>query len=238
MLHDVSFSVKKGETLAIVGESGSGKTVTMRRVMQPSAQRAHRCRHDHLRKKMAPSLTSPTSRNAEAREIRGVDMSMIFQEPMTSLNPLFTIGNQLEEAILTHQAISRAASWRKRCMRFSRPCGSRMPEKGSREYPHQMSGGMRQRVMIAMALACRPQILIADEPTTALDVTIQAQILALIRSLQQQFDMAVIFITHDMGVVAELAERVIVMYKGRIVEEQRRPHPFRQTHPTPTPVRC
>jgi ABC-type glutathione transport system ATPase component len=142
---------------------------------------------------------------------------MVFQEPMTSLNPLFTIGNQLEEAILTHQDIARSAAAAKALDLLET---ARIPDakKRSAEYPHQMSGGMRQRVMIAMALACRPQVLIADEPTTALDVTIQAQILTLIRSLQKQFDMAVVFITHDMGVVAELADRVVVMYQGRIVE--------------------
>ena len=217
VLHDVSFSVKKGETLAIVGESGSGKTVTMRRVMRL----LHNVRTDAgeitLRKKDGRILDITHLSNSEAREIRGVDLSMVFQEPMTSLNPLFTIGNQLEEAILSHQDLPRGEAARKSLELLEI---ARIPDakKRSSEYPHQMSGGMRQRVMIAMALACRPQVLIADEPTTALDVTIQAQILALIRSLQKQFDMAVVFITHDMGVVAELAERVIVMYQGRIVE--------------------
>jgi glutathione transport system ATP-binding protein len=217
VLHDVSFSVKKGETLAIVGESGSGKTVTMRRVMHL----LHNVRTDAgvitLRKKDGSVLDITRLSNSEAREIRGVDLSMVFQEPMTSLNPLFTIGNQLEEAILSHQDLPRSEATRKALELLEI---ARIPDakKRSSEYPHQMSGGMRQRVMIAMALACRPQVLIADEPTTALDVTIQAQILALIRSLQKQFDMAVVFITHDMGVVAELAERVIVMYQGRIVE--------------------
>ena len=217
VLHDVSFSVKKGETLAIVGESGSGKTVTMRRVMHL----LHNVRTDAgvitLRKKDGSVLDITRLSNSEARKIRGVDLSMVFQEPMTSLNPLFTIGNQLEEAILSHQDLPRSDAARKALELLEI---ARIPDakKRSSEYPHQMSGGMRQRVMIAMALACRPQVLIADEPTTALDVTIQAQILALIRSLQKQFDMAVVFITHDMGVVAELAERVIVMYQGRIVE--------------------
>ena len=217
VLHDVSFSVKKGETLAIVGESGSGKTVTMRRVMHL----LHNVRTDAgvitLRKKDGSVLDITRLSNSEAREIRGVDLSMVFQEPMTSLNPLFTIGNQLKEAILSHQDLPRSEATRKALELLEI---ARIPnaKKRSSEYPHQMSGGMRQRVMIAIALACRPQVLIADEPTTALDVTIQAQILALIRSLQKQFDMAVVFITHDMGVVAELAERVIVMYQGRIVE--------------------
>ena len=218
VLHNVSFSVKKGETLAIVGESGSGKTVTLRRVMSLLKNVRTDSGTIFLKKRDGAIQDITDISSAKAREIRGVDLSMIFQEPMTSLNPLFTIGNQLEEAILTHQAISRQEATAKvhELLEIVR-----IPDAKKRihEYPHQMSGGMRQRVMIAMALSCRPQILIADEPTTALDVTIQAQILALIRSLQQQFDMAVIFITHDMGVVAELADRVIVMYKGRIVEE-------------------
>jgi len=217
VLHDVSFSVKKGETLAIVGESGSGKTVTMRRVMHL----LHNVRTDAgvitLRRKDGSILDITRLSNSEARDIRGVDLSMVFQEPMTSLNPLFTIGNQLEEALLTHRTIPRGEA-AQRALELLEIARIPDAKKRSAEYPHQMSGGMRQRVMLAMALACRPQVLIADEPTTALDVTIQAQILALIRSLQQQFDMAVVFITHDMGVVAELADRVIVMYRGRIVE--------------------
>ena len=217
VLHDVSFAVKKGETLAIVGESGSGKTVTMRRVMCLLNNVRTDSGEISLRKKDGSLLDITHLPSSRAREIRGVEMSMVFQEPMTSLNPLFTIGNQLEEAILTHQAIPRRDAAQKALELLET---ARIPDAARRasEYPHQMSGGMRQRVMIAMALACRPQVLIADEPTTALDVTIQAQILALIRSLQGQYGMAVVFITHDMGVVAELADRVIVMYQGRIVE--------------------
>ena len=217
VLHDVSFAVKKGETLAIVGESGSGKTVTMRRVMCLLNNVRTDSGEITLRKKDGSLLDITHLPSSRAREIRGVEMSMVFQEPMTSLNPLFTIGNQLEEAILTHQDIPRRDAAQKALELLEI---ARIPDAARRvsEYPHQMSGGMRQRVMIAMALACRPQVLIADEPTTALDVTIQAQILALIRSLQKQYDMAVVFITHDMGVVAELADRVIVMYQGRIVE--------------------
>ncbi|MBB1078267.1 ATP-binding cassette domain-containing protein, partial [Rhodoferax sp. 4810] len=159
-----------------------------------------------------------TLSNKEAGKIRGLDMSMIFQEPMTSLNPLFTIGNQIAEALLTHQNVPRGTLAQ---MVKDRLEMVRIPDAARRmnEYPHQMSGGMRQRVMTAMALACEPQLLIADEPTTALDVTIQAQILGLIRNLQKKMGMAVVFITHDMGVVAELADRVLVMYQGRIVEE-------------------
>ena len=217
VLHGVSFGVRRGETLAIVGESGSGKTVTMRRVMGL----LHQVRTDsgtiRLRKRDGRVVDITHLPPATAREIRGVDLSMVFQEPMTSLNPLFTVGNQLEEAILAHESVPRAEATRKAVELLE---VARIPDAAKRvhDYPHQLSGGMRQRVMIAMALACRPQILIADEPTTALDVTIQAQILGLIRSLQQQYGMAVVFITHDMGVVAEMAERVIVMYRGRIVE--------------------
>ena len=217
VLHDVSFSVKKGETLAIVGESGSGKTVTMRRVMHLLSRVITDSGQILLKKRNGVIQDITTLSNSEARKIRGVDMSMIFQEPMTSLNPLFTIGNQLTEAILIHQDISRSQAGKKAIDLLE---VVRIPDSKRRfkEYPHQMSGGMRQRVMTAMALSCNPQLLIADEPTTALDVTIQAQILALIRSLQKEFQMSVVFITHDMGVVAELADRVVVMYKGRVVE--------------------
>ena len=217
VLHGVSFGVRRGETLAIVGESGSGKTVTLRRVMGL----LHQVRTDsgtiRLRKRDGRVVDITHLTPSTAREIRGVDLSMVFQEPMTSLNPLFTVGNQLEEAILAHANVPDAEATRKAVELLE---VARIPDAAKRvhEYPHQLSGGMRQRVMIAMALACRPQILIADEPTTALDVTIQAQILGLIRSLQQQYGMAVVFITHDMGVVAEMAERVIVMYRGCIVE--------------------
>ena len=218
VLHDVSFTVKKGETLAIVGESGSGKTVTMRRVMHLLKKVQTDGGSIKLKKRDGSIRDITHLRSGEARQIRGVDMSMIFQEPMTSLNPLFTIGNQLAEALLTHQKVARNEVVEKVIALLELV---RIPDARQRfqEYPHQMSGGMRQRVMTAMALACIPQLLIADEPTTALDVTIQAQILGLIRSLQQELHMSVVFITHDMGVVAELADRVVVMYKGRVVEE-------------------
>jgi len=218
VLHNVSFAVKKGETLAIVGESGSGKTVTMRRVMQLLGNVRTDSGRILLRKRdnKIIDITNITHKNATA--IRGTDLSMIFQEPMTSLNPVFTIGNQLLEAILVHQRIPKAQAMEK-VMELLELV--RIPDKARRvnDYPFQLSGGMRQRVMIAMALACNPQILIADEPTTALDVTIQAQILALIKSLQDRLHISVVFITHDMGVVAEIADRVVVMYKGEIVEE-------------------
>ena len=218
VLHDVSFHVNKGETLAIVGESGSGKTVTMRRVMQLLKSVRTDAGQILLRQRSGQVKDITRLSKGEARKIRGADMSMIFQEPMTSLNPLFTIGNQICEALLTHQEIAKGKV-SERAVELLELV--RIPDAVRRfqEYPHQMSGGMRQRVMTAMALACNPQLLIADEPTTALDVTIQAQILGLMRSLQGEFGMSVVFITHDMGVVAELADRVIVMYKGRVVEE-------------------
>ena len=218
VLHNVSFGVNRGETLAIVGESGSGKTVTMRRVMQLLKSVRTDSGQILLRQRDGGVLDITRLTSGEARKIRGRDMSMIFQEPMTSLNPLFTIGNQLVEALLSHRDVPVDNVNQKAVDLLELV---RIPDSKRRfgEYPHQMSGGMRQRVMTAMALACSPQVLIADEPTTALDVTIQAQILGLIRSLQSEFHMSVIFITHDMGVVAELADRVIVMYKGKVVEE-------------------
>ena len=218
VLHNVSFHVNRGETLAIVGESGSGKTVTMRRVMQLLKSVRTDSGRILLRQRSGTIRDITDLSNSEARKIRGADMSMIFQEPMTSLNPLFTIGNQIGEALLTHQKTT-SGKVEERVIELLEMV--RIPDAGrrSREYPHQMSGGMRQRVMTAMSLACNPQLLIADEPTTALDVTIQAQILGLIRSLQARLGMSVVFITHDMGVVAELADRVIVMYQGRVVEE-------------------
>ncbi len=218
VLHNISFSVKRGENLAIVGESGSGKTVTMRRVIQLLKLARTDSGEILLRGKSGKIQDITNFTNNDARAIRGFDMSMIFQEPMTSLNPLFTIGNQIAEAVQQHNKLSTAAAWQ-RAVDLLKLVRIPDAEKRAGEYPHQMSGGMRQRVMTAMALACNPQLLIADEPTTALDVTIQAQILALISQLQKEIGMAVVFITHDMGVVAEFADRVIVMYKGEIVEE-------------------
>jgi peptide/nickel transport system ATP-binding protein len=210
---DVSFSVCEGEVLAIVGESGSGKSVTsfsvMRLLQHPGHVVGGEVFYDGR-----DLLTLPES---EMRALRGDKISMIFQEPMTSLNPVFTIENQLVEAIRTHMKLDKKAA-RDRAIDMLRLVGIPSPEKRIRDYPHQMSGGMRQRVMIAMALSCDPQLLIADEPTTALDVTIQAQILALISDLRDKLGMAVLLITHDLGVVAETADRVVVMYGGRIVE--------------------
>jgi len=210
----VSFEVHAGQTLAVVGESGSGKSVTalsiLRLVSQPPGQ-------------IVGGTITFKGRNLlkvserEMRAVRGKEISMIFQEPMTSLNPVFTCGEQIIETLVVHEHIGRAAA-RTRAMQMLELVGIPSPEQRVDEYPHQMSGGMRQRVMIAMALACHPAVLIADEPTTALDVTIQAQILDLLRRLQREMDMAVILITHDLGVVAETADQVAVMYAGRVVE--------------------
>lgn len=210
----VSFQLEAGKTLGIVGESGSGKTVSalsIIRLIQEPQGRIERGRiilnGDDILKKSA----------SEMRHIRGRQISMIFQEPMTSLNPVFTVGDQIREAILLHQHVSRTEA-HKRCLEMMELVGIPDVEERSTYYPHQMSGGLRQRIMIAMALSCRPQVLIADEPTTALDVTIQAQILELMRNLQRKFGMAIILITHDFGVIAEMAAEVAVMYAGRIIE--------------------
>ena len=211
---DVTFSVREGEVLAIVGESGSGKSVTALSVMgllQPPGRVAGGEVIFGGRNLLLLS-------NREMRSVRGNHISMIFQEPMTSLNPVFTIENQLTESIRAHLDISRKGV-KKRAIEMLRLVGIPAPERRIKDYPHQMSGGMRQRVMTAMALACDPQLLIADEPTTALDVTIQAQILALISELREKIGMAVLLITHDLGVVAETADRVVVMYCGYVVEE-------------------
>jgi peptide/nickel transport system ATP-binding protein len=211
---DVSFSVRKGEVLAIVGESGSGKSVTSLSVMgllQPPG----RVVSGEINYKGRNLLSLSAG---EMRQIRGNHISMIFQEPMTSLNPVFTLQNQLTEAIRTHMKLGKKAAV-ERAIEMLRLVGIPSAEKRIRDYPHQMSGGMRQRVMTAMALSCDPDLLIADEPTTALDVTIQAQILALINELRDKIGMAVLLITHDLGVVAETADRVVVMYCGQVVEE-------------------
>ena len=211
---DVSFSVRPGEVLAIVGESGSGKSVTSLSVMR-LLQFPGRVVEGEVFFQGRNLLQLP---NGEMRSIRGNQISMIFQEPMTSLNPVFTIENQLTESIRTHLKLDRKAAF-DRAVEMLALVGIPSPEKRIRDYPHQMSGGMRQRVMTAMALSCDPQLLIADEPTTALDVTIQAQILALISDLREKIGMAVLLVTHDLGVVAETADRVVVMYCGRVVEE-------------------
>ena len=216
----LSFHVDRGETLAIVGESGSGKSVTSLALMRLVEHGGGRIISGAmtLRRRSGELVDLVGADAAEMRSVRGADMAMIFQEPMTSLNPVFTAGDQIAESIRLHQGAS-AATARAETLRLLELV--RIPEARSvmDRYPHQLSGGMRQRVMIAMALACKPALLIADEPTTALDVTIQAQILSLIRQLQREMHMGVIFITHDMGVVAEVADRVLVMYQGEQVEQ-------------------
>jgi len=210
----VSFEVDKGETLGLVGESGCGKSVSALSIMRLIP---------HPPGKIVDGRITLDGKNLleleeeEMRQIRGNEISMIFQEPMTSLNPVFTCGNQIEEAIILHQKVSKKEA-RERAIEMLRLVGIPAPEQRVREYPHQLSGGMRQRVMIAMALSCNPSLLLADEPTTALDVTIQAQILELLAHLQRELHMAVIMITHDLGVIAEVADRVAVMYAGKIVE--------------------
>lgn len=211
---DISFSVDKGEILAIVGESGSGKSVTSLSIMGLIAEPGKVAGGEILFK--GTDLTKlPAS---ELQKIRGDQISMIFQEPMTSLNPVYRVKDQIMESIMTHMKLSKEEAL-KRTVEMLDIVGIPSPEKRANDYPHQMSGGMRQRVMIAMALSCRPELLIADEPTTALDVTIQAQILELLYSLREKLGMAVLLITHDLGVVAEAADRVIVMYCGKVVEE-------------------
>lgn len=210
---DVSFYVKKGELLGIVGESGCGKSVTMLSVMGLVDRSAI---VETERIGFEGRDLSKISKE-QLRKLRGCEMSMIFQEPLTSLNPLFTVGNQIYEAIRIHSKES-PAKVKARGIEMLRLVGIPRPEEVYKSYPNTLSGGMRQRVMIAMALSCNPKLLIADEPTTALDVTIQAQILQLMKKLMSEIDTSIIFITHDLGVIAEIADRVIVMYAGQIVE--------------------
>ena len=212
---DVSFSVRRGETLAIVGESGCGKSVTALSVMRLVPDPPGRIVGGSIMLEGTDLLSLDES---EMRAIRGNRISMIFQEPMTSLNPVMRIGDQITEAVRLHRQMSRKEAT-SRAVEMLRLVKIPEAERRAHEYPHQLSGGMRQRAMIAMALACRPALLIADEPTTALDVTIQAQILALILELQKELGMGLVLITHDLGVVAQTAQRVVVMYAGRKVEE-------------------
>jgi len=217
---DLDFEVRPGRTLAIVGESGSGKSVTSMAIMRLTDYTSGRIATGQIlfRDDADREVDLTAASDEEMRAIRGNDIAMIFQEPMTSLNPVFTVGDQIVEAIMLHQQLSRSAarqSARKLLEKVRLPDAEQMLER----YPHQLSGGMRQRVMIAMALSCQPRLLIADEPTTALDVTIQAQILNTIRELQRDLGTAVIFITHDMGVVAEMADDVVVMLRGKKVEQ-------------------
>ncbi|MDH2386768.1 ABC transporter ATP-binding protein [Bradyrhizobium sp. CER78] len=212
---DVSFSVRRGETLAIVGESGCGKSVSALSIMRLVPDPPGRIVGGSVTLEGTDLLKLD---DAAMRAIRGNRISMIFQEPMTSLNPVMRIGDQIIEAVRLHQKVSSREAW-KQAVDMLRLVRIPEPERRAQEYPHQLSGGMRQRAMIAMALACRPALLIADEPTTALDVTIQAQILSLIVDLQQRLGTGLILITHDLGVVAQTAQRVIVMYAGKKVEE-------------------
>lgn len=213
-IENISFNIEKGETLGIVGESGSGKSVTALSIMKLIPNPPGKTIGGKILFKGKDLLQMD---DKEIRKIRGNNISMIFQEPMTSLNPVYTIGNQLSETIILHQKLSKKEAMQK-SLEMLKAVKISLPEKRLKQYPHELSGGMRQRVMIAMALSCEPDLLIADEPTTALDVTIQAQILHLIKELKEKTNTAVMLITHDMGVVAEVSDKVIVMYCGRILE--------------------
>jgi len=213
-LNGVSFSMNQGDVLGIVGESGSGKSVTAYSIMGLTAYPGRLVGgtvwfNGHQIDKMTEK---------EFRKIRGNEVSIIFQDPMTSLNPVYTIGNQIVEVILLHTKKTKQEAWA-RARELLELVGINEPDRRLKQYPHELSGGMRQRVMIAMALACSPKLIIADEPTTALDVTIQAQILDLLRNLKDQINSSIMFITHDLGVIAEMADYVVVMYAGRIVEQ-------------------
>ncbi|PKC51605.1 oligopeptide ABC transporter (ATP-binding protein), partial [Rhizophagus irregularis] len=214
IVNGVTFDLKKGETLGIVGESGCGKSLTSLSLMgllPPGIE--YQNGNIEIRNQNMVGV-----KDKVWRSVRGKKVSMIFQEPMTSLNPVFTIGDQIVEMILSHNKMKKAEA-KSHAIHMLKTLGIPRAEEVFNEYPHQLSGGMRQRVMIAIALSCNPEILIADEPTTALDVTIQAQILELMKKLQKQMDMSIVLITHDLGVVAEMCDRVIVMYAGEVVEE-------------------
>ena len=211
----VSFSIEPGKTLGMVGESGCGKSVTALSILRLVPDPPGKIVGGSIRFKGRDLLSLPEK---EMRKIRGEAISMIFQEPMTALNPVFTIGSQIAEVFRVHRKLSRKESFAE-AIRMLETVKISDADRRAREYPHQMSGGMRQRVMIAMALACNPALLIADEPTTALDVTVQAQILLLMKELQEEFGSAILIITHDLGVIAETADQVVVMYAGQIVED-------------------
>jgi peptide/nickel transport system ATP-binding protein/oligopeptide transport system ATP-binding protein len=214
---DVSFYMQKGEVLGVVGESGCGKSVTAQSVMRLIPDPPGRIVDGSI---LFDGIDLAAIPIEKMRKIRGKRISMIFQEPMTSLNPVYTIGNQLAEMFVLHEGNSAKESLA-RSVEMLRMVQIPAPEKRVHDYPHQLSGGMRQRAMIAMALACNPEILIADEPTTALDVTVQAQILDLMMQLRQDYQTAIMMITHDLGVIAEIAERIVVMYAGKVMEEAR-----------------
>ena len=212
-VRNVSFNLKKGETLAIVGESGCGKSVLCKSLMRILPYNGYIKNGEVLLK--SGDLVKKSEKEME--DIRGKNISMIFQDPMTSLNPTISIGKQIAEAVIIHQGISKSEA-KKRAIELIELVGIDNPEKRFKQFPHHFSGGMRQRIVIAIALACNPDVLIADEPTTALDVTIQAQIIDLIKDLQHKIGLSIIFITHDLGVVATIADRIAVMYAGKIVE--------------------
>lgn len=222
----VSFNIEEGETLCVVGESGCGKSVTAMSILKLIPIPPGKYVSGEILFNEENLLEKD---EGEMRKIRGNDIAMIFQEPMTSLNPVYTVGNQIAETIILHQGLKKNEA-NEKAVEMLRKVGIPSPEKRVKEYPHQLSGGMRQRVMIAMALSCNPKLLIADEPTTALDVTIQAQILHLMRNLKKEFNSSILFITHDLGVVAEMADKVIVMYAGKIVEQGRVEDIFNDPH--------
>ncbi len=209
----VDFTIQKGETIGVVGESGSGKSITSLSIMRLLPQNGSTAGEIFFN---GENLLALSEKNMQ--KIRGNSIAMIFQEPMTSLNPLHTVGKQIEEAILLHSNVGKAEA-KEHAIEMLKAVGMPRAEEIYKEYPHQLSGGMRQRVMIAMAMACDPQLIIADEPTTALDVTIQAQILDLMRNVKKQTGTSILLITHDLGVVGEMCDRVIVMYAGQVVEE-------------------
>lgn len=228
VVRDVSLDIMNGETLGLVGESGCGKSITSKSVMRLIPDPPGKIEGGSI---VVDGREVLEMSERELQDIRGKLVSMIFQEPMTALNPLYTCGNQISEAILKHNRISKKEA-RQRAIKLLEMVGVPSPERRIASYPHELSGGMRQRVMIAMALSCKPKLLIADEPTTALDPTIQAQILSLIKKLQTKLEMSVLLITHDLGVVAETCDRVVVMYAGQVVEVAEVHELFaRPTHP-------
>lgn len=214
-VNDVSFKIKEGETVGIVGESGCGKSVTSMSLMRLIPNPPGKIVGGDILFEGRSVLSIPEN---EMREIRGNKISVIFQEPMTSLNPVFTVGKQISEAVLLHQKLTKEEA-RNKAIEMLKLVGIPRSDEIVDAYPHELSGGMRQRVMIAMALSCNPKLLIADEPTTALDVTIQAQILELMKDLKEKLNTAIMLITHDLGVIAEMADYVVVMYAGKVVEE-------------------
>lgn len=221
-VNDVSFDIARGQTVGVVGESGCGKSITglslLQLVPSPGRIEAGKLLFHRNGDDTPLDIAQVSPRSELMRQIRGNEIAIIFQEPMTSLNPVYTVGNQIAESVILHEGVDKKTA-RERAIEMLARVGIPAPAQRVDEYPHQLSGGMRQRVMIAIALCCSPALLIADEPTTALDVTIQAQVLALMQELQDEMGMAIMLITHDLGVIAELADEVVVMYAGRVVEK-------------------